>query len=178
MKKEKSVGGLSVKAVVFSAIVAFFALLCDPISLTLNVVRKDKLLFNFFTIAAPRYDYAPEDIAGLYYGVNVILVLLVVATLVLSILALLNQKGKMSKATNGIAKALKILSMLTLIFVGLIGNLVNVVLSFMMFGGYGAISLVVYLLVIIFTVILKNRCGTYANKVLPAKQEEKVEESK
>ena len=93
MKKEKSVGGLSVKAVVFSAIVTFFALLCDPFCLSLNVVRKDKLLFNFFTLAAPRYDYAPEDIAGLYYGVNVILVLLVVATLVLSILALLNQSG-------------------------------------------------------------------------------------
>lgn len=52
MKKEKSVGGLSVKAVVFSAIVTFFALLCDPFCLSLNVVRKDKLLFNFFTLAA------------------------------------------------------------------------------------------------------------------------------
>ena len=167
MKKEKSVGGLSVKAVVFSAIVTFFALLCDPFCLSLNVVRKDKLLFNFFTLAAPRYDYAPEDIAGLYYGVNVILVLLVVATLVLSILALLNQKGKMTKATNGIAKALKILSMLTLIFVGL---------SFMVCRGYGAFSIVVYILVIIFTVILKNTCANYANKILPAKQEKSVEE--
>ena len=99
MKKEKSVGGLSVKAVVFSAIVTFFTLLCDPFCLSLNVVRKDKLLFNFFTLATPRYDYAPEDIAGLYYGVNVILVLLFVATLVLSILALLNQKAKMTQAT-------------------------------------------------------------------------------
>lgn len=176
MKKEKSVGGLSVKAVVFSAIVTFFALLCDPFCLSLNVVRKDKLLFNFFTLAAPRYDYAPEDIAGLYYGVNVILVLLVVATLVLSILALLNQKGKMTKATNGIAKALKILSMLTLIFVGLIGNMANVVLSFMVCGGYGTFSIVVYILVIIFTVILKNTCANYAKKILPVKQEKSVEE--
>ena len=126
MKKEKSVGGLSVKAVVFSAIVTFFALLC--------------------------------------------------ATLVLSILALLNQKGKMTKATNGIAKALKILSMLTLIFVGLIGNMANVVLSFMVCRGYGAFSIVVYILVIIFTVILKNTCANYANKILPAKQEKSVEE--
>ncbi len=178
MKKEKSLKALSIKAVIFSAIVAAFALFCDPLSLTFNIFRGDKVIFNFFTIAVPRYDYKPEDIALLYYGANVIIVLLVVATLVLSILALLNQKGKMVNATNGITKALKIVSKFAFGLGAFLANIVNVALGFITCGGNGVVTLIIYFVILILASIMNTTCKNYANRILPAKQNKAVAENK